>query len=1696
MSVYTEICNGLRKGKIILVLGVDFSSPMGYPVKEDLSRALRANFPNANLHSMQFDQIVGELLSRGVNRDKIEETVLDSLRPDEAKQNQNPYKLLAKLMEKCSKPIFIFTANWDSEIDYALCQYKVLTVTGHEEVSTSIQKLKQEKFEAIVVKMHGDAISKNLILTEKDALEALQKRKSMYVHFSGKLSEYGLVIMGHGMLSRDIIEFRKMIRECNPNPRDYLVMLRDNPFSDVTHIHEDALVFLRELHKSLTCEDPIKSVPLNVDGKIRRTISQSKPLLVSGCKYCGKTSLRLRLGPLDKYDAIDIPYTSTEEDYSSVKRAVEHFETGRQRPPLVLLSHNHLRFFKARYKEETDKELFECMKNIDLQITKEEARDILLKICIEDQRIADYLSRHDLCDKIIGYSNFQASRSPRRRYTTYLPPLIAELAKRLTESKELKSAFEGSNPNEELIWELFDKETALLGECDEHSKALCEALVLPDSVVLAEADAAFEVAGKSLDFLSKGAGFLGGLLLPAVSAVPFVNVAGLGIAGASLLFGILDWRSGNKDSPLWNLVKASSHWNALGETEKRVIAYRFELKGHLEPETGYDYLESLLGGNRSLEIGAKIGDYLKGNPSVWEEFLASEAGKTFKEQSVLVVMDNLCKTLENRFSQIDERIKAVEVKINQHDEKISKILEDITKMKEVIAGIKEDVGKIRTGFEEVRKEPSFHLSYLYVSFDDVPIHKLYDLMDIAVNVELYFEDGKKKKLIPFVTSESLEELMDLDEGLFISGPSGSGKSRILVEAITRKETNKKGLFFVGNAVDLNRTGSELQKYVHEPFEIKEDIPLEELVKAVEAKAKTAERKGLFLVWNNFPIGLMVSSRMGGIINEDDAKSVLGLLSSLNRERVRTLFTLDPQYYAQFSEITKDVTRRRNIILLRAVNVKYDEKVFGRLFVTLGKTILGDQAYSERIGETNESEIVKELYRKETQSAPQFIKEYFVTVKKENYNNTKCVVFAVEFTPKNFKKRYAEQLQATSEKYANDAGIDFLYSVKIAELFAEENTQESISNLQNAIFKTNTENPFLNLWAWFRQTSGRYLIEDLKMEALEDVLNSDGYALGKVFSFIREHGGFYDFFESRKKQGQEWFERITSFIAQREDFCDPSDFLAAIMRITSSAFDPENVLSSTGEASSSSAQASWIATGLGKVFCKLSEELKAGILNLARENRFLACGLGLGIGASLGDFSPEARDEVFELARKNNFPGDSRYTKIVREIYSSREEVHAAIQKLAKIHPDNLELTKRARFYSSPLVTISDIYAGDEVHESYIFLGGLGRGVGISLRRFDPQIRHRIYELARESGDFADELGTAGEMFMYICDLGIQRELLKLTRTSASKRFASKLGLKIGVSLNEVDFQVLTEVFKTAEEVEHFGLSLGFGIGLQSSRLSPKLLCKISKLARENINFERGLASGVAALISMPAYHHLSLSLMIEKIDDFSFIQELEGEVSTAFSPYILCANGLISESKGDLKHAVEFFEKSLNANPELDKAKERLERIAAKIVQETEILSDAEAICGNLEKIDFKAAASAYDWLGEALDSMGRLTDAEVEFTRAIELDNDKAWYYEHRAYCRARMQNSLITMAEEDIIKAVQLFPSSPSVWVTFAKIYALRGLKGRALKILDEALQGKSIKLEELLREVSEDLGNSEVSLSEKQLLKEFIEKYSSFT
>jgi ABC-type multidrug transport system fused ATPase/permease subunit len=92
-----------------------------------------------------------------------------------------------------------------------------------------------------------------------------------------------------------------------------------------------------------------------------------------------------------------------------------------------------------------------------------------------------------------------------------------------------------------------------------------------------------------------------------------------------------------------------------------------------------------------------------------------------------------------------------------------------------------------------RTEPeSIEVSFAIFVVDKSKTEEIVQKIGIAINVQLNLE---KDQPIPFVPSDQFEEAK-ISEKLLLSGPSGSGKSRIILEVLRHRLSNLEKIYII------------------------------------------------------------------------------------------------------------------------------------------------------------------------------------------------------------------------------------------------------------------------------------------------------------------------------------------------------------------------------------------------------------------------------------------------------------------------------------------------------------------------------------------------------------------------------------------------------------------------------------------------------------------------------------------------------------------------------------------------------------------------------------------------------------------------------------------------------------------------------------------------------------------------------------
>jgi hypothetical protein len=513
--------------------------------------------------------------------------------------------------------------------------------------------------------------------------------------------------------------------------------------------------------------------------------------------------------------------------------------------------------------------------------------------------------------------------------------------------------------------------------------------------------------------------------------------------------------------------------------------------------------------------------------------------------------------------------------------------------------------------------------------------------------------------IPFVSFDNINNTMERASrgaGLFITGLSGSGKSRVLFE--TTKNT--KAMLILGEKMTLEQI-----KSAAESAGGKASVVIDSTLYSAKKKAEDFH----VLLWDNFPDGLVNTETLSSV------KNALEMVASVNNTQV--VISLDPKFYAKYSDLAKEIAS------VTTVNVSYTKDEFGTVFRTIGKVYLGLD-YEKKIG-ANENKIIDKLFAK--WGLPKYIESYFALATQED----DAVSLAEKLGDQKYEDWAADQFRLLRARNVN---LNFLYAIKLANLFGEDNDEVSLKKLQSKYLGTCDKDPDPLLENWFYMSSGSCVMHDLDLNALD----FDHSAKLRIFSYI-QRGGFEQFIRSRDDR-LDWsgYVKLGKFFAKNTKYFIFNDLMTGAI----GAFQTQEPIQAH--------LISALIEGIGVEFNSLTNAEKTLFLQHAKDSGFIAPAEGTGVGSIFGSLSDDYKREVLEIARVNpEFAGSLGLT-IGNSFGSLSDEYKTKALGLAQENPE--------------------------------FAEWFGWGVGRSFGSLSDEYKTKALGLAQENPEFVDALRSS------------------------------------------------------------------------------------------------------------------------------------------------------------------------------------------------------------------------------------------------------------------------------------------------------------------------------------------------------------------
>lgn len=662
---------------------------------------------------------------------------------------------------------------------------------------------------------------------------------------------------------------------------------------------------------------------------------------------------------------------------------------------------------------------------------------------------------------------------------------------------------------------------------------------------------------------------------------------------------------------------------------------------------------------------------------------------------------------------------------------------------------------------------------------------LLKMLSTAINVRLFMEGNHYFPNIPF---DKFNTLLSEDK-IFLFGPSGCGKSRAIYEMIKKNLKDFDKIYLINPRNSLGKESGRM--------------PLKDLVTRVNENDA--------IVWDNFPDDLMRR-------DVANARRVLEILGSCAAKKV--LVALKPKYMEVYREISTQIPE------FFAHGIKYNKDQFKRIVEQYGTTIPQfKEAYTKYVL-MNLEKIASILWNKEP--TPLTIFDYYDKLRNKELTTSSTLSGVAEAeTLLRSTSYYEHQFQLLRNSEERAADTEFLYVLKMCYELGLDRTENKISQLQQAIFKSAKPGEvYKKLSNWVYIYGQYYSMHDV----CRDAVNLSDDVKMKIVSYISDN--FSLFLTDNDDLNQ--INLLGLFIGKNIQFVLKNT-------MTTTVFLPDDIYNYMKR---NAAFEKAIGQGVGEIFQSLEDDDRKRLLKKAD----IELEFGVGMAESLGHRFPfldyEQRkpvlDKIYDGYLFARFFGQS----LGRHIKDLPIDIKNQILDHTLINPqfaDGLGIGLGQVFDSL------DEELKKEVNERAKSNIGLTRGLGFGLTfnflSLSESQRKEIY--ARTGMNFQLDMGLGLGLASQYTTLPKDLRDEIISRCKDHYAFGFGFGLYLGyVSADRCPDEVLSCMEKNGQ----LAYGLGYGFGIKFPYEPPEFQSSLISKSNESNQLDRGLGYGLGLII--------------------------------------------------------------------------------------------------------------------------------------------------------------------------------------------------------------------------------------------------------
>jgi len=653
----------------------------------------------------------------------------------------------------------------------------------------------------------------------------------------------------------------------------------------------------------------------------------------------------------------------------------------------------------------------------------------------------------------------------------------------------------------------------------------------------------------------------------------------------------------------------------------------------------------------------------------------------------------------------------------------------------------------------------------------------------AINVQFTVAS----EILPFVPFKQFENLYNRDK-IFLLGPSGSGKSRTVIELLKGKSPQYEKIFVMNpsNPAGLN-SGRENISTLLQRF-----------------------GRNDLVIWDNFPEGLV----------KRDLENAFGALEIVNSSSVKNLYiALKPTYLEMYRGLTIGIPD------LYTHEITCDLERMRALIKSYGKVEQYRNVFEKYVS-ANTDKIARILWQKQPLSLT-VVGYYKALIEKvadgsAGTGDSVALEMAQAWLP--VSDYFERQFEVMKNIPARKNNVEFLYTLRFCYEVGFDRTSALLASLQRTIFQSEMpSDPTRELGTWIFLSGKNYAMHD----SVKNAVRLTDHARMQVVAYLADN------FSNLVQKGEGDLHSLGLFIGKNIQFIANETHMSLLI--------PEQIYRSMKK---NAVFERAIGRGIGENFELLEDSVQESILGLVDTELEFGVGLADSLGERLIELDDNNRQRLFEKIYHGML--FARYFgQSAGRLYSRLPD---ALRELVMLHAEkNPQFADGLGMGLGYMYATLEPQLQNEImsraQRNFETSRGLGFGFGLTFALLQEEESRRMLALSSKNSELAVGFGMG--LAVSYAKLPDRLQKLVLERIAKDCEFAFGAGVYAAFFYKE---SCPPEIFGLLNKNTEISQGLGLGYGTGFFYLSENFQSKLGLLQRNNIKLDEGVGAGIGLVL--------------------------------------------------------------------------------------------------------------------------------------------------------------------------------------------------------------------------------------------------------